>query len=301
MSTVYVMQGLPASGKSTAARELAATGVLRFSLDDFRAMAGVGRETWTDDAERIMVGAMIASAKIALKAGRDVVIDNTHLVPRLPRMYRKEFSRLDVEFKVISLADVSLDKCIMRDAERESGVGEAVIRKLHNTYVGAGMHGWKLTDKWLNGMPYQHPTPYAGDHDKPYVVLCDIDGTLALHEGVRGPYEYNRVAFDRPNENVVKVAQDLDDIYGVIFMSGREHSCYQDTYDWLLENEFRDPTILMRKTGDKRPDYIVKQELFDAHIRGKYDVLCVLDDRNQVVDMWREMGLTCLQVAEGDF
>lgn len=31
------------------------------------------------------------------------------------------------------------------------------------------------------------------------------------------------------------------------------------------------------------------------------EILCVLDDRNKVVKMWRELGLTCLQMAEGDF
>ena len=57
----------------------------------------------------------------------------------------------------------------------------------------------------------------------------------------------------------------------------------------------------MRRTKDFRKDAIVKTELFDAHIRGRYEVLFVLDDRNQVVEMWRVMGLPCLQVAAGDF
>jgi hypothetical protein len=58
----------------------------------------------------------------------------------------------------------------------------------------------------------------------------------------------------------------------------------------------------MRKTGDRRADNIVKRELFEARVRNKYNIDFVLDDRNQVVDMWRnELKLTCLQVAEGDF
>jgi hypothetical protein len=59
--------------------------------------------------------------------------------------------------------------------------------------------------------------------------------------------------------------------------------------------------LMMRKTGDKRKYSIVKKEIFNEHIKGKYCVDFVLDDRNQVVEMWRKLGLVCLQVAEGNF
>lgn len=57
----------------------------------------------------------------------------------------------------------------------------------------------------------------------------------------------------------------------------------------------------MRPEGNNEKDSIIKRRMFDEYIRGKYYVDFVLDDRNQVVEMWRNMGLTCLQVAEGDF
>lgn len=57
----------------------------------------------------------------------------------------------------------------------------------------------------------------------------------------------------------------------------------------------------MRPAGDKRRDDIIKAEIFDQHIRGHHNILLVLDDRDSVVKMWRSMGLTCLQVAEGNF
>lgn len=62
-----------------------------------------------------------------------------------------------------------------------------------------------------------------------------------------------------------------------------------------------DYELHMRPAGDRRRDSIVKAELFDRHVRDQYRVLVVLDDRKQVVEMWRSLGLTCLQVAEGDF
>ncbi len=87
-----------------------------------------------------------------------------------------------------------------------------------------------------------------------------------------------------------------------MFLSGRPDSCRRDTWDWLYEN-VRVPIadLLMRTTGDGRTDYVVKQELFDNRVRDRYDIRWVLDDRDQVVKMWRSLGLTCLQVAEGNF
>ena len=57
----------------------------------------------------------------------------------------------------------------------------------------------------------------------------------------------------------------------------------------------------MRKGGDKRIDSIVKKELYRKYIEPFYRVKLVLDDRNQVVDMWRDLGLPCWQVAPGNF
>lgn len=57
----------------------------------------------------------------------------------------------------------------------------------------------------------------------------------------------------------------------------------------------------MRPEGDIRKDSIVKREIFENYIRDYYNIQFVLDDRNQVVEMWRSLGLKCLQVAEGDF
>jgi hypothetical protein len=57
----------------------------------------------------------------------------------------------------------------------------------------------------------------------------------------------------------------------------------------------------MRAEGDTRKDSIIKEEIYRAEIENKYNVLFVLDDRNQVVELWRRLGLTCLQVAEGNF
>lgn len=57
----------------------------------------------------------------------------------------------------------------------------------------------------------------------------------------------------------------------------------------------------MRKTGDFRNDAIVKSEIFDREFRGKWNIVCCIDDRDRVVKKYRDMGLTVLQCAYGDF
>jgi hypothetical protein len=60
--------------------------------------------------------------------------------------------------------------------------------------------------------------------------------------------------------------------------------------------------LLMRKTGDNRKDSIIKKEIFMEHVQNKYFIEFILDDRNQVVDMWRnDLQLPCFQVYYGDF
>ncbi len=59
--------------------------------------------------------------------------------------------------------------------------------------------------------------------------------------------------------------------------------------------------LFMRQLGDSRRDAVVKGEIFETEIRDRWRIVGVFDDRQHVVRMWRELGLTVFQVAEGDF
>jgi hypothetical protein len=151
--------------------------------------------------------------------------------------------------------------------------------------------------------------PVVHDPDLPKAVIVDIDGTVARHVGIRDHHDYDRVNEDVPVWPIIGMVRLLGFSagYEVIFVSGRPDSCRQATLDWIREfvhmNAIgtRGSTLLMRQIGDKRGDDVVKLELFNKFIRGKYHVRWVLDDRDRVVAMWRRLGLTCLQVAPGDF
>lgn len=153
-------------------------------------------------------------------------------------------------------------------------------------------------------------------------IICDLDGTLCNIEHRRAhvastPKNWDSFFYgiedDSVNEAVHAVlmawlneeeqSSFKDEQRKVIFCSGRPERCRHDTNMWLINNyngPVGDAYLHMRKDGDFRRDDIVKEEILNAHI-DKDRVMFVLDDRQQVVDMWRRNGLQCFQVAEGDF
>ena len=133
-------------------------------------------------------------------------------------------------------------------------------------------------------------------------IICDIDGTLAIRNG-RGPFEHGKSNTD----TLCKEVKNLLDLYKsngckIIIFSGRQDRFKEITIKWLKDNDVNYDNIYLRRTDDKREDSIVKMELYNKYIKDIYDVEFVVDDRNQVVDMWRkDLGLKCFQVDYGDF
>lgn len=146
--------------------------------------------------------------------------------------------------------------------------------------------------------------PPETDHEYPLpsAVLVDVDGTLALRDG-RSPYDESLVAHDLPNHAIITIVRALHkDGHRIIVLSGRTEASREDTADWL-DRHLQVPldALYLRASGDRRRDVDVKYDIYRHNIANQYSVLCVLEDRNQVVDLWRSLHLTCLQVAPGDF
>ncbi|QSB05008.1 hypothetical protein [Natronoglycomyces albus] len=136
----------------------------------------------------------------------------------------------------------------------------------------------------------------------PDAVIVDIDGTVALRAD-RSPYDWSRVGEDTPNRPVIAVVEALAAAgYAIVCVSGRSEVCRPATDFWLHAHVNAQISQLhMRGDGDNRADVEVKREIYQRKVRGRFRVECVLDDRDAIVAMWRELGLTCLQVAPGDF
>lgn len=295
---VTVMAGLPGSGKSTIAKQIKA---LRVNLDDIRKMMGwTDQASWSKQKENVAIEAMLSTVEAAVDQGQDVVVDNTHLTARIPGLLRRRVGGR-ASFKVISLLDVTVEKCIERDALRDNPVGESVIRKMAKT-----SNKWRLTEAYLNIWPDVKLVTYI--EGLPDAIIVDLDGTLAIHDG-RDPFDAERCDEDLVDMAVHDIVEAMTSRYGeltVFFLSGREgtESIAGKTRQWLSEAfvlDYMNFHLVQRAEGDMRPDFNVKYDLFNEHIRGRYNVLFALDDRDQVVRLWREMGIRTPQVGYGNF
>lgn len=145
------------------------------------------------------------------------------------------------------------------------------------------------------------------------IYLVDLDGTVAdlthrLHFIEKEPVDWD--AFfaccdgDTPIQSVITTVNLLHDAGALIAcVTGRTDAIRRPTQKWLVENDVRYDMLYMRRTGDHRPDNLVKAELYER-IKAEFpsqEIIAVFEDRQQVVDMYRAKGLTVYQVAEGNF
>ena len=298
MTVVMCMRGLPGSGKSTIAlREAEVGDVVRVNRDDLRQSLFNGQGILKPWQEDMITKVQRETAALALRAGKNVIVDDTNLRSKYLRAWNEFALDNGADFSVFDVT-TPVDVCVERDSARERSVGEEVIRELGRRFLRNGEFANYV---YIEREPVK---PVEFDPTLPNVILVDIDGTLA-DMGDRSPYAWDLVHRDGEHRAIVDLVDSLWEVgYLPIFLSGRDSVCREATEEWLrkaLPNAWRGFDLFMRDEGDTRRDDIVKREIFDREIRGRYNVEFVLDDRDQVVKMWRSLGLTCLQVAEGNF
>jgi predicted kinase len=292
---LVICRGIPASGKSTYAQAWVAAGEkrVRVNRDDIRfQMYGVYHGEQVN--EELVTRVEDAMIEAALKQYNSAIVDDTNI----KQAYVKRIADIGHRFQIpveIKTFYISLDEALARNAARDRKVPEDVIRKMYQSLKSSGEVD--ITP----GRVYT-PDTYVPPVDGLPAILVDIDGTIAHNDGHRSFYDWMKVGGDDPIREVIDIVRWAYDYgYAVIVMSGRDGECREVTEEWLTEHKIPYDEFHMRAAGDQRKDSIVKRELFDAHVRPFYDVKFVLDDRDQVVDMWRQMGLRCLQVAPGNF
>jgi hypothetical protein len=146
-----------------------------------------------------------------------------------------------------------------------------------------------------------------------HVIICDLDGTASdpshrLHH-IRGRGRKNWPAFfeachaDPPHDDIAEIVRALATPgRSVVYVTGRPERNRRATVEWLARHGYPEGPLHMRADADHRADDVVKEEILDRELKlTPQDVLCVLDDRDRVVAMWRRRGFRVLQVAEGDF
>lgn len=291
MSKLIIMRGLPASGKSTRAKEIIeATGnTVRVNKDLLRKMLHFDK--WSGNNENITKDVARLVVKDLLKANINVIVDDTNLNPGTFQSWKdlaKEIPNLRLDIEDM---DAPLEECLKRDAGREDKVGENVI-------IGMAMQA---------GI---YPKPEKG------IVICDLDGTLAdvehrRHFVKQEPKDwksfFTAIKDDPVRDDIANMAFNFHkEGYEVFIVSGRPEGGRsntdgrRETEAWLKDKGITFyKSLFMRRSDDKRPDTEVKKKIFDKYFKN-YSIHKVIDDRPSVIRMWREQGLDVIDVGNGE-
>lgn len=239
----------------------------------------------------------------SLSRGKTVIVDNTHLKLK----HINEYKRYRVSTDILLFVTPS-DDCVKQSTHCD----EAKVREQYTKFIqlinnlkiniDSGIGNSVLFNGTIILQNFNFGTPdiIIKDTTLADAIVVDIDGTLA-NRGDRGAYEWDRVIEDTLNENVASVVADLEQAGNhIVICSGRDSVCREDTEKWLKENDIIYTSLYMRKQNDNRKDSIVKEEMW-REIAKSYNIVALIDDRKQVVDRARELGLTVLDVADNRF
>lgn len=308
MSKIEITRGLPGSGKSTYAKQWVALQPekrVRANRDAIRFTQGI-REGIGSPAQENLVSVIEKAIVVgAIKEGKDVIIDATHLNPDYIRKWFKLAKSLGVRSVEVVDFDVPVEIAIARDlGRREQGgryVGAAVIEKLADR-AKVGPNGELPKAPAFRATEQFNRRPIAEfDPELPSAYIVDTDGTMADHVGVRNPYDTTRYEHDKLHEDVARTVWNLEMTHHIIGVSGRREKFRQVTLDWWQNKARMHPDeFYFRKDDDDRSDDVVKAEIYEEHIRGRYNVIGVFDDRGRVLRMWRAKGFTTFAVGDTD-
>ena len=291
MPDVVILRGASGSGKTTFAKRMPR---VRISRDDLRRLLfGIeGKAVLTTEQEKKVTKFQREWIERELLEGNDVVVDDTNLNKSLLKSLCRFINDIGFDFTIVD-TKVSLEEAKARNARREphDRVPEHVIdRQFKRAWWGN-----------VESQAYVYK-PYTPDPSLPVAFSFDLDGTLAQMGDRRGPYDFMKYHLDEVDEalwNTVRNAQVRG--FWVLILTGRDAAYRKECEDWLARMGLAWDHLIMRPEGDMRNDAVVKSDLWDEHIDGKFNVLMHFDDRNRVVNGLRRKGIKVAQVAPGLF
>lgn len=319
MPTLTLVSGLPSSGKSTLARELAKNNPGKSVIierDEVRYdIMGLvqGEYDFNHVTENKVTVKQEKLIRDFLKAGMDVIVSDTNLRPKYLKNFLRLAEELEVEVKYEDLRDLPLEEALRRNKLREAVkfVPEDVIKNMHEKFVKnlkpTDIGKLPVLEKWdaKSKFNFDEVPDYVPFEDGQSTYLVDIDGTVASHFGVRSPYDTTKYHLDTVHDEVADVVRSLHETgHKIIVFTGRHMQHREAVEGWLVTSGIPFDDLIMRE-DPQRSDDEEKLFLFEKFIRNDSSlrVRGTFDDRNRVVfNTWRKaLGLRCFHVTWGDF
>jgi predicted kinase len=309
---ITICVGIPGSGKSFWTKQEIAKSpndIVRVNNDDLR--NSFNGSIWSKDYEKIIVNTRKFVIAEALRNNKNVIVDNLNIGAQhwkdITKIAKASNKDVIVEEKLFY---VDLETAIIRDSGRsgKACVGEKVVRTWWNksgkesfknreprteTFIGS-----KMTDDrdWK---------PIIQDKSLPKAVIFDNDGTISLVHKDRNPYDASTCNLDYTHDHVIECMKLYHEAgYKILFVSGREEKDRVPT-ELFYKKHF--PNIkyelYMRPTADRRQDVLIKEEIYNNHIKNNYYVSGWFDDRLQIVKWLYSAGFPLFRVGnpESDF
>ena len=310
MSRITFTVGAPGAGKTRwAHQEVARRGlqeVQRVNLDDFLTMTH-GREfgPLSHPDLRIVKRILLNIIRTIAESGRDVIVDGPNLSTRFPTQVRDELGDQH-QYAIQDFTSKPLEFCIDNDRHRSTKnpwayVGSDEVSKawtqaqsLRRRFGGEGLPLWVEELNRSDGI-----APYLADQSLPTAVLVDIDGTVAATDS-RGP-RGTAVTADSQHR-LADMLQELGHGHGsrMVVLTGQDEDRRDVFLEWLTPKNVRCDELHMRRRGDTRRDGVVKLELFNHHVRDRFNIVAAFDDRDRGVRLWRRLGLLTCAITFGD-
>lgn len=295
---VILTCGIPGSGKSTWSKQKvkeAPNDWVKISNDDIR--SGMNDGVYSAQMEKIVTATRLFMIRESLKMNKNVIIDNLNLNKR----HWTDVSKICTEMnKDIMLLEkhfyVELEEAIERDSKRigKACVGEQVIKKWWKESGGKSFKHYSPRKEIFkkNVNVSKEFVPMVQDKSLPKAAIYDNDGTISLLNG-RSPYDASTCDQDLPHEHVIELMKlHYQTGHKIIFVSGREEKDRAPTERFYAKH-FPEVKyeLYMRPTGDMRKDVLIKEEIFNNHIKDKYYVSFWGDDRAQICQWLYKSGI----------
>ena len=305
---ILLLQGCPASGKSTFAEKLFQASkehedtledhknkFVIVCRDDIRAAKGIDQRDFSRENE--VTKEQMKQIHEIMDLGYSVIVADTNLNPKYFHIWDELAKEYNAEVQKL-LIYIPYWEAVKRDKARDRHVGHRAIEKFYRLYFPD-----RLKEELTDNRPINESYSMMAED----CVICDLDGTIALHQG-RSPYEWDKIPSDKMDVRMARVLQNYyEQGVNIIFLSGRPEHVYATTMQWLNDSLDKlgfdlNYQLILRSETDNRKGAITKKDLYEKLIAEHgYNVLCVFEDSNSCVEMWRSLGLLTCQVANGEY